>query len=148
MVDGLDERPILVDSNDLPWTWCNSAALKEIEVADMPDPVGGKILRDTNGKPSGLIEESVADQIVLPFIVRVSSEFEKMATIRAAIATYPSVGNTGPVDLAMDKMIWKPLLALRNSKQALVECVRPCTGPLSLRKHSMKCLLKSTMSLD
>jgi len=57
MLDDLDPRPIFVDSGSLHSCWCNTAALKELEVADMPDPAGGRIYRDADGKPSGLLDE-------------------------------------------------------------------------------------------
>lgn len=57
MLDDLDPRPIFIDAGSLHSCWCNTAALQELEVADMPDPAGGKIYRDADGKPSGLLDE-------------------------------------------------------------------------------------------
>lgn len=57
MLDDLDPRPIFIDAGSLHSCWCNTAALEQLEVADMPDPAGGKIYRDADGRPSGLLDE-------------------------------------------------------------------------------------------
>ncbi|GKU12903.1 unnamed protein product [Fusarium langsethiae] len=57
MLDDLDPRPIFIDAGSLHSCRCNTAALKELEVDDIPDPAGGKIYRDADGKPSGLLSE-------------------------------------------------------------------------------------------
>ena len=57
MLDDLDPRPIFIDAGSLHSCWCNTAALEELEVDGMPDPAGGKIYRDADGKPSGLLDE-------------------------------------------------------------------------------------------
>jgi len=63
-IDDLDDRPIFIHSKDLHSAWCNTAALGEMNVADMPDPEGGQILRDENGKPTGLMSEAAGIQVV------------------------------------------------------------------------------------
>lgn len=57
MLDDLDPRPIFIDAGSLHSCWCNTAALEQLGVADMADPAGGKIYRDADGKPSGLLDE-------------------------------------------------------------------------------------------
>jgi hypothetical protein len=90
-----------------------------LDVIDIPDPVGGKIHRDADGKPSGLLEESAVYQIVWPFVARIASDSEKVEAIRAAIDAYHAVGYTGLVDMAMDEPMWEPLLALHNGPGGL-----------------------------
>ncbi|KAI2462964.1 amidohydrolase 3 [Annulohypoxylon bovei var. microspora] len=114
MIDDLDPRPIFIDSKDLHSTWCNTAALDEMGVQDMPDPEGGKIYRDENGKASGLLSEAAAVTIVWPHIAKVAPIEEKLAALKGAVEAYNSVGYTGLVEMAMDENAWEALQILRN----------------------------------
>ncbi|KAI1495704.1 amidohydrolase 3 [Biscogniauxia marginata] len=114
MIDDLDPRPIFIDSKDLHSTWCNTAALNEIGVQDMPDPEGGKIYRDETGKTSGLLSEAAAVTIVWPHIAKVAPMEEKLAALKGAIEAYNAAGYTGLVEMAMDENSWEALLLLRR----------------------------------
>ncbi|CEJ89602.1 hypothetical protein VHEMI05437 [[Torrubiella] hemipterigena] len=121
LLDDVDPRPIFVDTKDMHTTWCNTAGLKEIcdlmkIDKDTPDPAGGTIQRDSAGEPNGVFNESAVFQIIWPFCAQVASKEEKMASYRAAVKEFNSVGYTGMVDMAMDEDIWEPLLALRNAE--------------------------------
>ncbi|KAJ9654024.1 hypothetical protein H2198_006879 [Neophaeococcomyces mojaviensis] len=121
-IDDLDERPIFIHAKDLHSAWCNTAALKEMNVSDMPDPEGGEILRNENGKATGLMSEAAGIQIVWPHLARVTSREEKLSQIRQAIRTYNADGYTGMLELATDEEIWSLLSELHSSE-----------GPLTLR---------------
>ncbi|KAI5856139.1 amidohydrolase 3 [Durotheca rogersii] len=114
MIDDLDPRPIFIDSKDLHSTWCNTAALEELGIQDTPDPEGGKIYRDENGKPTGLLTEAAAVTIVWPHIAKVMPLEEKLAALDGAIKAYHKVGYTGLVELAMDENGWDTLQQLRR----------------------------------
>lgn len=114
MLDDLDERPIFIDSKDLHSTWCNSAALKELNVEDKDDPAGGKICRDENGKTSGLLSETAAQIYAWPHVANVSSMADKLEAIKGAVAAYTAVGFTGMVEMAMDENVWEALQVLRS----------------------------------
>ncbi|CAG9993543.1 unnamed protein product [Clonostachys byssicola] len=123
VLDDLDPRPIFIDSKDLHSTWCNSAGLAEVckvmgiaPDGSSPDPPGGTIQRDADGKPNGVFNESGVFEIIWPFVAKVASMEEKKASIRAAITAYNSVGYTGMIDMAMDDTIWEPLIELRNQE--------------------------------
>ncbi|EXJ75421.1 uncharacterized protein A1O5_02117 [Cladophialophora psammophila CBS 110553] len=119
-LDGLDEqqdRPIFVDSKDLHSTWCNSAALKEMGVQDMPDPPGGEIKRDERGSATGLLSEAAAITIVWPHLAKVASMEEKLSAIRQAIKTYNASGYTGIVEMATDENAWEALLELMSKEE-------------------------------
>lgn len=118
-LDGLDEldRPIFVDSKDLHSTWCNSAALREMGVQNMPDPPGGEIKRDQAGNANGLLSEAAAVTIVWPHLAQVASMEEKLSAIRAAIKTYNASGYTGMIEMAMDENGWQALLELRSKEE-------------------------------
>jgi len=117
MIDDIDPRPIFIDAEDLHSTWCNTAALLELDVHDMQDPVGGHIHRDENGRPSGLLSESAAMTIAWPHFARVSSDEKKLACIRTGIRAYTAAGYTGVVEMAMDSGVWEALKVLRREEQ-------------------------------
>ena len=120
MLDDLDERPIFIDSKDLHSTWCNSAALAEMGVEAMPDPVGGSISRDASGKPSGLLSEAAVLTIIWPHIATVATIDEKLSALKAAIAAYNQCGYTGLIDMAMDENAWEALQVLRSKGEISV----------------------------
>ncbi|PKX99136.1 amidohydrolase [Aspergillus novofumigatus IBT 16806] len=105
MLDDLDPRPIFIDSKDLHSAWCNTAALRELGVADTPDPAGGIIHRGEDGTPSGLLSEAAAVNIVWPHVARVATAEEKMGFVRSAMAT--------------DENVWGTMLALRQTENAV-----------------------------
>ncbi|KAI1204014.1 amidohydrolase family protein [Nemania serpens] len=116
MIDDIDPRPIFIDSKDLHSTWCNTAALDELGVQDMPDPEGGQIHRDENGRVSGLLSESAAVTIVWPHIAKVAPMAEKLAALKRAVEAYNAAGYTGLVEMAMDENGWEALQALRQQE--------------------------------
>ncbi|KAH8696681.1 amidohydrolase 3 [Talaromyces proteolyticus] len=117
MLDDLDSRPIYIDAKDLHSTWCNSAALRELDVDGMADPPGGTIHRDENGKASGLLSEAVVFSLIWPHLARVASMEDKLNALRGAISAYTACGYTGLVDMAMDDNSWETLLILRQQEQ-------------------------------
>ena len=124
LLDDLDPRPIFIDTKDLHMSWCNTAGLDEVcrmmdVSADTPDPAGGTIQRDANGKPNGVFSESGVFQIMWPFIAKVASMEEKKEAIRAAFKAFSAAGYTGMIDMAMDETIWEPLIELRKEEGRL-----------------------------
>lgn len=116
MIDDIDPRPIFIDAEDQHSSWCNTAALKELGVEDMPDPVGGQIHRDDHGRPTGLISEQAAFTIVWPHFGNIMPLDYKLDCIRRAIRDYSAAGYTGVVEMAMDAAIWETLKILRSKE--------------------------------
>ena len=79
---------IYIDAGDLHSTWCNSAALEELNVQNMSNPPGGKIHRDEKGRPSGLLGDAAGLVIVFPFLATVTSFEDKVAALREAGKAY------------------------------------------------------------
>jgi predicted amidohydrolase YtcJ len=117
-LEGLDpqNRPIFIDAKDLHSTWCNQAALDEMGVQDLPDPPGGEIKRDGNGKASGLMSEAAGIMMVWPHLAQKATMEEKTNAIREAIQVYNAAGYTGMIEMAMDESSWEALLALREKE--------------------------------
>jgi hypothetical protein len=56
------DRPAVLPSIDGHTTWVNSAALRVLGIdAHTPDPVGGQIVRDEHGEPTGILREAAGD---------------------------------------------------------------------------------------
>lgn len=117
MLDDLDSRPIYIDAFDLHSIWCNSAALAEIGANTLPDLPGGTIHRDENGKPSGLLDESVVFNLAWPYLDSTYSTEDKLCALDAAFTSYTAAGYTGVVDMAMDESTWELLNRYRREKQ-------------------------------
>lgn len=122
-LDDVDPRPIFVDTKDLHSSWCNSAGLAEVcsvmgidPEGSTPDPAGGTIQRDAQGRPNGVFNESGVFEIIWPFIAKVASMQERKDAIRAAIKAFNSVGYTGMTDMAMDETIWEPAKELYDEE--------------------------------
>jgi predicted amidohydrolase YtcJ len=114
MLDDIDPRPIYIDEKSLHATWCNTAALQELDIADTPDPVGGTIERDASGKATGVLLESCVMLIIWPHIARVASMDEKLASIRGAIEVFNAEGYTGAIDMALDENALEAIRTLRQ----------------------------------
>lgn len=131
-IDDLDQRPIFISSKDLHSSWCNTAALHDLDIENTPDPEGGEIFRDSNGKPTGLLSEAAAVTIVWPHLAKVVPRKEKLVQIREAISVYNAAGYTGVLELATDEEIWSLLLELREQEGQLglrIACywlIKPC----------------------
>lgn len=115
MLDDLDPRPIFIDNSTLHSCWCSTAALQKLDVSELPDPVGGKIYRDTDGKPSGLLDEGAMMSIVWPYQASSSPKEDRMEAIKAAVQEYNKAGYTAVVEMAMDEQAWDAVVTLREA---------------------------------
>ncbi|PLN83635.1 amidohydrolase 3 [Aspergillus taichungensis] len=121
-LDDLDPRPIFIDSKDLHSAWCNTPALRELNVLDartsIPAPAGGVIHRDpATGLATGLLSETAAVNIVWPHVAQVASPDEKLAFIRDAVRAYNAAGYTGMIEMATDENTWETMRLLRATEQ-------------------------------
>ncbi|KAL7791845.1 amidohydrolase 3 [Trichoderma ceciliae] len=113
MLDDLDPRPIYVVSRDLHSCWCNAAAIREMGLESAPNPVGGTIHRDAQGRATGLLSEAACTLIVWPHLAQIATPEERVEAIRDAIQALHAVGCTGCVEMAMDDIAWDALQTLR-----------------------------------
>jgi predicted amidohydrolase YtcJ len=61
-LDRVQRLPVYLDSADVHAAWVNSAALAAAGITrDVPDPYGGRIVRDANGEPTGLLLERAVE---------------------------------------------------------------------------------------
>jgi hypothetical protein len=63
-LDRVQDAPVYLDSLDVHAAWVNSAALKIAGISRAtPDPTGGRIVRDGNGEPTGLLLERAVELV-------------------------------------------------------------------------------------
>ncbi|WP_461172617.1 amidohydrolase [Arthrobacter sp. Z1-9] len=106
MIDeAVSDVPVYLDANDYHSCWVNRAALKELGITrDTPDPLGGRIGRDGQGEPDGMLYETAAQQFVWPFLAKVTSDAERDAAVERSIEAYLAAGVTGAVDMALGEL--------------------------------------------
>jgi predicted amidohydrolase YtcJ len=93
-LDRVQRSPVYLDSLDVHAAWLNSAALEAAGITrDLPDPAGGRIVRDASGEPTGLLLER-AVQLVTPYLPEPSERVLDDA-LREAQADAHRVGITG-----------------------------------------------------
>ncbi|BBY64550.1 amidohydrolase [Mycolicibacterium helvum] len=81
--DVIADRPVVLSSHDGHGVWVNSRALTLAGVdATTPDPPGGCIVRDPDGKPTGMIFESAAEPLNR-LIPEVTPKFLRRALLEA-----------------------------------------------------------------
>jgi predicted amidohydrolase YtcJ len=98
----IDDRPVYLEANDLHSSWVNTKALEELGItADAPDPIGGKIVRDSRGNATGLLLENASYFMVWPLLADVD-DATRDRHLGAALQAYAAAGVTTAVDMALD----------------------------------------------
>ena len=89
------EHPVMLQSHDFHSVWVNSAALQLANItAQTPDPAGGRIERDGNGEPTGMLFEGPA----LTLVERVAEPYSDdliLGELRRVLAELRARGVTG-----------------------------------------------------
>lgn len=77
------DHPVALSAKSGHASWCNSMALRMAGITrDTPDPLGGEIVRDVNGEPTGVLLES-AIGLVVSIIPQPTPAEEEEATLLA-----------------------------------------------------------------
>lgn len=91
------DRPVVLGRVDGHAAWVNSAALEAAGITrDTPDPVGGQIIRDGNGDPTGVLIDNAMD-VVFETVGEPSVE-QLEADIVTALRAVATTGMTGVHD--------------------------------------------------
>lgn len=106
MIDAaVADVPVYLDANDYHSCWVNSAALGELGITrDTPDPIGGRIGRDADGEPDGMLYETAAQAHAWAFLAGVTTDADRDAAVERTLAAYAATGVTGVVDMAFDDL--------------------------------------------
>lgn len=104
------KHPVFLSRVDGHAAWVNSRALEISGITtETPDPEGGRIMRDTDGKPTGILLDN-AIELVRSHIPP-PSQMELKQSYREAIKRCLAVGMTGMHDMGMDA---EDILAVRS----------------------------------
>ncbi len=117
-------RPVALQSQDMHALWVSTAALEHAGIGpDTPDPEGGRIVRDAEGRPTGLLLERAAE-LVIRCIPPASDADAEAALLDAqaelhrhgitAVHCVPNIHVTGPDPLPfLEDLRARDLLRLR-----------------------------------
>ena len=97
-LDRVQPGPVYLDSVDVHAAWLNSAALAAAGISrDVPDPSGGRIVRDAAGEPTGLLLER-AIELVTPHLPEPPPDLLDAALLEAQAEAH-RLGVTGIHDV-------------------------------------------------
>jgi predicted amidohydrolase YtcJ len=97
VLDEITDNPVALSSKDGHLVWVNSTALELLGINEnTPNPAGGVIVKNSDGKPTGILKENAAD-LALDNIPRPSYK-DDIAAIEAAQKHLLSLGITGVGD--------------------------------------------------
>ncbi len=95
-LEGID-RPVVLRRIDGHAVWVNRAALRRCDIGrDTPDPPGGRIERDADGQPTGILVDR-ATELVLAHVPPPDAA-ERLRRLRAAVAACNRAGLCGVHD--------------------------------------------------
>lgn len=116
MIDAVvADIPVFLDANDYHSCWVNTAGLADLGITrDTPDPIGGEIVRDAQGDPTGLLLETAATQYAWAHRDATTSDADRDADVQRVLDAYLAAGVTGVVDMAFDEF---GLAALRRAQE-------------------------------
>lgn len=107
----VSDRPVVLDRADGHANWLNTRALQAAGITrDTKDPVGGRIERDADGNPSGVLVDKAMD--LVERVVPQPSDTERLTALKTALAHLNSVGLTSvgdAGDTAKDISLYKQL---------------------------------------
>jgi predicted amidohydrolase YtcJ len=90
-------RPVLLERVDGHASWLNSVALSQAGInKETKDPSGGRIEREADGTPSGVLIDAAADQVTR--LLPAASKADNETALRYALGTLNSVGLTSVHD--------------------------------------------------
>jgi predicted amidohydrolase YtcJ len=103
--EAVPDVPVFLDANDYHSVWMNAAGLAELGITrDTPDPIGGRIGRDANGDPDGMLYETAATQHAWAHLAETTTDADRDAAVERTIEAYLASGVTAVVDMAFDEL--------------------------------------------
>jgi predicted amidohydrolase YtcJ len=96
----VSDRPAVLERIDGHAVWLNTKALQAAGITrDTPDPAGGRIERDAQGSPSGVLLDKA--KALIEAVEPPPSEGERRAALKAALAKLSSLGLTSVGDASV-----------------------------------------------
>ncbi|SMX70671.1 amidohydrolase [Brevibacterium linens] len=103
MIDeAVGDIPVLLDSNDVHSAWVNTAALEAMGITEeTPDPHGGEIVRDAQGKATGFLLENAAIEHAWSYLESVTTDDDRDRFLDSAFRVYLENGVTSATDMGV-----------------------------------------------
>ena len=102
----IPDRPVWLSRVDGHAGWANTKAIQLAQVStDTPDPVGGKIIRDTRGRPTGVFIDAAEGYVQT--VVPESTREEQTLALNAALSLLSSYGVTSVHDAGVGVETWE-----------------------------------------
>jgi hypothetical protein len=99
------DRPVYLSRVDGHAGWVNSKALELAQISkDTPDPQGGKIIRDGNGKATGVFVDAAENYIME--VIPEPTEVERKRALEEALEQMASMGLTSVHDAGVSATNW------------------------------------------
>lgn len=130
------EYPVALIRSDNHALWVNSQALKIAGITkDTPDPAGGKILRDDQGEPTGILIDAAMNLVnsnMPPW-----SEEDMARAYRAADQSYLKHGLTTVHDVGdnVNIPLLKKMIGSKEIKTRIYSVLDPVTGKIWLEEN-------------
>lgn len=120
----VSDIPLFIDTSSIHGCWVNSAGLKAIGVDEnTPNPEGGEIVKDKDGRVTGFLHETAFHNIVWPYLGRTLDIEDRVMAIEKMCEAYLAAGTVGAVEMAL----------FPEDLAALEECYRRNGGRLPIR---------------
>lgn len=118
MIDAvIADRPVYLHANDSHSAWVNSAALAELGIDDAtPDPMGGRIERDSAGTATGMLWENASLGLMRDRLDELVSDGEREQSLEAALDAYLAAGVTAAVDMGLGEPELRALEAVQRRR--------------------------------
>lgn len=131
------DRPVWLTRVDGHAGWANSAALKAAGItAKTPDPTGGRIERDADGKPTGVLVDTAMGLVEKKLPPPTAAE--NAAALETALGIMASVGLTGVHDAGIDPATWALYEAFAKDGKLTARISAMAAGPDALRAIAPK----------
>lgn len=131
------KKPIYLSRVDGHAAWVNSKALELAKItAKTPDPKGGKILKDKNGKPTGILIDTAMSLVSSK--IPAASALERQSAYEAAFDQLLSLGITSVHDAGISFDSYRDLLKFNDEKQLPIRVYAMLSGSDSALEAMLK----------
>ncbi|MGE4130804.1 MAG: amidohydrolase [Bdellovibrionales bacterium] len=114
VLDEWSKAPVVLSRCDGHAVWVNTETLKRCKIWDMKqDPAGGRIVREANGDPTGVLLDTAADLVHAQ--VPSLTAFEMRRNLLKGVRMFNEVGYTHIRDMTCDELQWNEAVHLDQS---------------------------------
>ncbi len=134
------DKPVVLERVDGHALWLNSQALVRAGIdASTPDPPGGRVVRDADGEPTGILVDTAMQLATFDDETptrkrRRKADPERMALLQASLQELAGYGLTGVHDAGIDADTAKAYRALHKAKRLPIRVYAMLDGTETLKR--------------